>query len=125
MVTPKRDPEHRPRRKVWATPSEVEPDAGVARQVEFMRRLIESQISAPEFAKVWLAARRRALNDGERVREDFDRVLTNVFYLLDDYVIDPVLRDTEDMTDAELVGRVREALHALDALDEKRIGREV
>lgn len=100
----------------WARPSEVEPGTGVADQVRFMRELVGEQISGPDFAKSWLGARRRVLAQGERVLESFERVLTDIFYILDDYVIDPKLRDSEDMTDAQLQDRVREALRRLDDL---------
>jgi len=81
-----------------------------------MRQLGSARISAPDFAKAWLAARRRALDEGDRVREDFDRILTEVFYQLDDYVIDPTLREVGDLTDEELARRVRDALDELDSL---------
>jgi hypothetical protein len=82
-----------------------------------MRDLVSGKIAGPDFARAWLSARRRVLDAGERVRERFDRILTDVFYLLDDYVIDPTLRDSGDMTDEELVARVRVALNDLDSLD--------
>src|SRR3712207_8897826 len=63
----------------------------------------------------------RVLDAGERVREEFDRVLTDIFYLLDDYVIDPDLRDSGDITDEELVARVRAALNRSE---ERRVGKE-
>lgn len=81
-----------------------------------MRKLVDGQLSAPEFAKAWLGARRKALEGGERVREPFGRVLLDVFYLLEDYAIDPTLREEGDMSDAELAERVREALQRMDAL---------
>ncbi|WP_322751132.1 MULTISPECIES: colicin immunity domain-containing protein [unclassified Frankia] len=104
------DDASQPRRRVWSSPSEVDPGTGIARQLELMHELIEAKMSGPEFAHAWLAARRHALDEKERVRERFDRILTDVFYLLDDYVIDPSIRDSDDMTDEELVGRVRNAL---------------
>jgi hypothetical protein len=104
----------------WASPSEVDPGSNTAVQLELMRDLVSGKIAGPHFARSWLAARRRVLDAGERVREKFDRVLTDVFYLLDDYVIDPGLRDSSDMTDEELVARVRAALNDLDSLDVPR-----
>jgi hypothetical protein len=82
--------------------------------------LVGGRISAPDFAKAWLSARRRVLDRGERVRERFDRILTDTFYLLDDYVIDPTLRRSGDMTDRELVAKVRTALDDLDSLPVSR-----
>jgi hypothetical protein len=81
-----------------------------------MRQLAGTRIPAPEFAKAWLAARRRALDEGDRLRDEFDRILTEVFYQLDDYVIDPRLREAGDLTDDELARRVRDALNELDSL---------
>jgi hypothetical protein len=118
MVTHRPDEEEpQPRPRAWASPSEVEPGSGIATQLELMRDLVRGRISAPDFAKAWLAARRHVLNEGERVRENFERILTRVFYLLDDYVIDPALRDSEDMTDQELVAQVRSTLDDLNSLD--------
>lgn len=37
--------------------------------------------------------------------------------MLDDYVIDPELRDPDDMTDDELAAKVREALGELQSLN--------
>jgi hypothetical protein len=104
----------------WASPSEVDPGSATAAQLSLMRDLVSGKIAGPDFARAWLSARRRVLDAGERVRERFDRVLTDVFYLLDDYVIDPALRDSGDMTDEELVAKVFAALNDLDSLDVSR-----
>lgn len=82
-----------------------------------MQDLATGKISAPDFARSWLSARRHSLDEGERTREPFDRILTDVFYLLDDYVIDPSLRDQNDMTDEELSIKVRESLDKLNSLN--------
>lgn len=82
--------------RTWASPAEVTSGSGVATQIELMRELADGKTAGPDFARSWLAARRRVLDGGERVREKFDRMLTEVFYLLDDYVIDPTLRDAGD-----------------------------
>lgn len=108
-----------PRRRAWGSPSEVEPGTGVERQVMLIKQLVAGGISAPEFAREWLAARRRVLDEGERVRERFERILTDIFYLLDDYVIDPMLRGPEDMSDEALISRVEEAHRALIELNTK------
>ena len=81
-----------------------------------MRRLAGRDVSAPAFATAWLSARRRALDDGDRLLAAFDRILTEVFYMLDDYVIDSSLRGPGDMTDDELTRRVRDALQEVDNL---------
>lgn len=106
-----------PKKRSWASPSEVPSDSGVATQLSLMQDLVTGKISGPDFARSWLSARRRSLDEGERTRERFDRILTDVFYLLDDYVIDPSLRDEDDMTDEELGIKVRESLDELNSLN--------
>ena len=107
----------RPRRRVWAAPSEVEPGTGVATQLELMRKLVDGEVSGPDFSYAWLDARRKTLNKGERVREKFERILDDVFYLLDEYVEDPALREPGDITDEQLTEGVRDALERLSALE--------
>jgi Bacterial self-protective colicin-like immunity len=107
----------------WASPSEVDPGSAIAVQLELMRDLVGGKIAGPDFARAWLSARRCVLNAGERLRERFDRVLADVFYVLDDYVIDSALRDSNDMRDEELVAKVRTALNDLDSLDVLRRSR--
>ncbi|MGK5684787.1 hypothetical protein [Actinoplanes sp. URMC 104] len=104
------------RSRAWARPAEAPAGTGVATQVELMRRLVAGRLSGPQFAVGWLQARRQVLDDGERVRAPFERVLLDVFYLLDDYVIPPELRGPDDITDEQLTGRIREAVARLDAL---------
>jgi Bacterial self-protective colicin-like immunity len=100
----------------WAKPADVEPGTGVAEQLSLMGSVARGEIAGPDFARAWLAARRRALAGGERVREKFDHVLNQVFYMIEDYTIDPDLRDESDMSDGELVDRVRAALTELQTL---------
>lgn len=107
-----------PGRRAWAAPSEVEVGTGVAQQLALMKALVAGEISAPDFAKLWLAARRRSLDEGERVRDKFERILTNVFYLLDDYAIDPSLRGPGDISDETLKNKVDSALDELSQLDD-------
>jgi hypothetical protein len=85
-------------------------------QLALMRDLTAGRIEAPDFARSWLSARRRSMDNRERVRERFDRIITDVFYVLDDYVIDPDLREQGDMDDEELTAKVRVALEKLDSL---------
>lgn len=117
MTYQSRGRNYKHKKRAWSNPSEVEPGTGVAEQLDLMRRRVHAQISAPDFARAWLAARRRILAEGERVREQFDRILTDVFYLLDEYAIDPELRDAGDMTDEDLVQKIRSALRNLDTLE--------
>jgi hypothetical protein len=80
-----------------------------------MRELTDGRIAAPDFARGWLAARRGALDAGERVGDKLNRVLTDVFYLLDDFVIDPTLREPADMTDEALAAEIMKQIRELDA----------
>jgi len=113
----------RPRQVAWASKDEVAAGSATAEQVSLMESLAAGRISAEEFAQSWLSARRRALEPRERLREPFSRILDQVFYALDDYVIDPGLRDADDMTDEQLHAIVREHLAELDALDRHTGGR--
>jgi len=72
--------------------------------------------AGPEFARGWLAGRRAALGAGERVRAPFQRILDDVFYVLEDYVIDPELRDDDDMSDDDLLTHVRAAVERMERL---------
>ncbi|WP_327735906.1 hypothetical protein OG749_21020 [Streptomyces nojiriensis] len=85
-----------------------------------MRRLSRAEIAPERFAVQWLDARRKALNEGERVGEHLDRALHQVFYALDAYPIDPALREDGDTTDAELLGIVDRTLEWIDAAGDRR-----
>lgn len=100
----------------WARPAEVPIGSAIGDELSLMLKFEEGWVSGPEFAVGWLTARRTALGRGERVRERFEQILNQVFYLLDDYVVDPALRDKDDMTDGELVEKVRVHLQALREL---------
>lgn len=101
----------------WASPSDVEPASHTATQLRLMRDLVDGKVDAPSFAKEWFAARTRALDSGEKVREQFDCILLDLFYVLEDYVIDPELRRNGDLTDEQLVEQVAALLTRLDQLD--------
>ncbi|MFB9687808.1 hypothetical protein [Amycolatopsis plumensis] len=58
-------------------------------------------------------ARRRADEGDERTGEAVGQALGEVFFLLEDYPIDPDLREPGDLTDAELLDGVRAALEAV------------
>ncbi|GIH27125.1 hypothetical protein Aph01nite_54350 [Acrocarpospora phusangensis] len=106
-------------RLAWACPAQVPSGTGVARQFELMNLLVQGKISTPAFARDWLSARRTSLDNGERLRESFERAMNNVFYLLDNYSIDPSLRNPSDVSDEALIEGVRYALEDLSALDGK------
>ncbi|MFE6836856.1 colicin immunity domain-containing protein [Streptomyces sp. NPDC057705] len=85
-----------------------------------MRRLSRAEIRPERFAKRWLDARRKALNEDEHVAEHLCRALDQVFYALDAYPIDPALREDGDTTDAELLGIVGQTLEWIAAAGERR-----
>lgn len=105
------------RARAWARPDDVDPASHVAEQLRLIDALINGSMPGPDFARAWLAARRESLNAGERLREPFDRALNQVFYAIEDYVIDPELREPEDMTDADLVDRVNTANTVIEHLN--------
>lgn len=112
--------EFQPRQTAWTSKSDVAPESATAEQVSLMDSFAAGEISAEDFARSWLAARRQALESRERLREPLSRLLDQVFYALDDYVIDPELRDPDDMTDEQLQAIVREHLTALNSLGRGR-----
>jgi hypothetical protein len=97
----------------WSSPEQVAPDSATSEQLSLMQSLVDGDLPADSFARAWLGARRRALADGERVRGGLATALDRVFFDLDDYVIDPSLRDPDDMSDAELRSRVRLTMEEL------------
>ncbi|SFJ02271.1 self-protective colicin-like immunity [Amycolatopsis sacchari] len=80
---------------------------GLAEQVELIRRLVAGDLGPEEFAGRWLAARRRALEAGERVPLPLERLLDEVFFAVEDYVPQPELRDPGELSGPQLVERVR------------------
>ncbi|WP_051736037.1 hypothetical protein [Amycolatopsis rifamycinica] len=97
----------------WRSPAEVAPGSGVAEQLAVMASLVRGDLPGSEFARRWYAARRRADEHGERVRGTMGWVLGEVFFLLEDYPIDPAQREPGDVTDVELLVRVRGLLELL------------
>ncbi|MEU1118416.1 MULTISPECIES: colicin immunity domain-containing protein [unclassified Streptomyces] len=108
--------EARPPQMAWATKNDVAEGSATAEQLALMEAFVANSISGEEFSVAWLDARRRSMRLQERLRESFSRVLDQVFYALDDYVIDPDLRDTDDMTNDQLRAQVRKHLSDLDSL---------
>ncbi len=109
--------EFQPRQTAWASWSDVAPGSATAEQLSLMDSFTAGDISTEDFARSWLAARRQALELRERLREPFSRLLDQVFYALDDYVIDPELRDADDMTNEQLQAIVQDQLTALNSLE--------
>jgi hypothetical protein len=102
-----------PLHREWATEQDVEPGSGVADQLALMRSLVAGEISAQSFAPAWLTGWRRERNGGERTRGALNDALHDIFVVLEDYAADPSLREPDDMTDEELVAKVRKALDSL------------
>ncbi|QUQ64007.1 colicin immunity domain-containing protein [Kutzneria sp. CA-103260] len=102
-----------PLRHSWSRPADVDPDSNVAEQLELMRSLADGRILPADFARRWLAARLRSLSDRERTRSPLTEMLNRMFYALDDYAIDPSVREPGDLTDEELTDVARTALEKL------------
>ncbi|MEU8462772.1 colicin immunity domain-containing protein [Streptomyces sp. NPDC029003] len=100
----------RTRLRMWKTVGEIPPDSAIGHQLTAMRELSRGDIQPQEFATSWLASRRRSLREGERIGEQLSRRLDQIFYALDDYPIDPSLREPGDVTDAELIEKVNAVL---------------
>jgi hypothetical protein len=105
------------RPRAWARPDEVAPESHVARQLALIDALISGSLPGPDFARSWLAERRQSMDAGERLRELFERAFDQVFYAIEDYVIDPALREPGDMTDDDLVKRVAAANRSVEQLN--------
>ncbi|KUN48174.1 hypothetical protein AQJ27_09055 [Streptomyces olivochromogenes] len=103
-----------PLTRTWKTPRDVPPTSQYGHQLELMRQLVTGAIDGPLFARQWLEARRRSMDAGERVGNALITALDEVFYALEDYSIDPSLRDEDDLTDEELRERVADALARLE-----------
>ncbi|MFE1787576.1 colicin immunity domain-containing protein [Streptomyces sp. NPDC059525] len=104
----------RARQRMWKTAGAVPPDSATGRQLALMSDLSHATISPQDFAKAWLDSRRAALRNGERIGEHLSRHLDEVFYTLDDYPIDPTLREPGDATDDELLAAVNDALEKIE-----------
>ncbi|MFF2195754.1 colicin immunity domain-containing protein [Streptomyces sp. NPDC058157] len=104
----------RARQRMWKTASSVPPDSATGRQLALMKDLSRAAISPQDFAKAWLDSRRAALRSEERLGESLSRQLDQVFYALDDYPIDPALREPGDVTEGELLAAVNDAIEKIE-----------
>ncbi|MFG2479377.1 colicin immunity domain-containing protein [Streptomyces fagopyri] len=95
-------------------PRDVPATSQYGHQLSLMRQLVSGAIDGSPFARQWLEARRRSMDTGERVGNALTTALDEVFYALEDYSIDPSLRDEDDLTDEELRERVADALARLE-----------
>ena len=87
-------------------------------QIVCMRDFVAGKLSGPEFVTEWLSCRESRIVSGERVGRELEHILTQLFMDIDDrYAIDPSLRDASDMTEEELLERVRKTLDELEGLE--------
>jgi hypothetical protein len=100
----------------WRSASEVQAGAATAEQLSLMESLRSGAISATDFAQAWLSARRLALTQHERLREPLERLLDRVFYALEDYSIDPEMREEGDISDEDLRAIVISTLREVEQL---------
>ncbi|WP_208884090.1 colicin immunity domain-containing protein [Streptomyces armeniacus] len=103
-----------PRSFAWSSKSAVEPGSSTHEQLRLMQSMASGEITAPEFAQEWQGARRRAMEQGERVTTPLEDALDRVFYAIEDYSFSPELQEPGDLTDEDLLTEVAEALNQLD-----------
>lgn len=101
-----------PRYQAWSYADEIPEASHTGRLFSLMREFSSGALDGPVFARRWLAERRGAMDMGERVTDGIGCALDIVFYALEDYAIDPELRDPGDMSDDELRRHVADALIA-------------
>ncbi|MQY20699.1 colicin immunity domain-containing protein [Nocardia macrotermitis] len=102
--------------KVWKRPDDVVAGAGIDEQLELMRAVVDGDLTATQFAREWHAAHRRSLNSGEKISAQFENVLNEVFYAIEEYAIDPENKQDTDISDQELISIVRDALASSESL---------
>jgi hypothetical protein len=113
------------RAHAWKSRDEVASGSAVAGQLALMESFVRRELPGGEFARSWRAAGRLADERGERVRGALGQALSEVFFLLEDYPIDPALREPGDVTEEELLAGVRNALESLSPDDTQRFPRGV
>ncbi|WP_370413707.1 hypothetical protein [Streptomyces fradiae] len=96
--------------RAWSRPTDVEPGSAAARQLTMLHEFIIGACSAQEFARGWWEARRESQAIGERIRGPLADLFNRVFMSLEDYAIEPDLREPGDLSDAELQAVVREIM---------------
>ncbi|MER6025622.1 hypothetical protein [Streptomyces sp. NPDC001851] len=95
------------RQRAWSRPSDVAPGSSAARQLELLDQLVEGTCTASDFAHGWWKARRASQMDGERIQGPLADLFDRVFMLLEDYEVEPDLREPGDLSAAELSAAVR------------------
>ncbi|MCS0639163.1 colicin immunity domain-containing protein [Streptomyces sp. LP05-1] len=96
-----------PRHHAWSRAEEVPAGTWAGHRLELLRGFAAGEVTAAEFARGWPALRRRALEEGERLREPLSLLFDEVFALLEGYAPDPAFREPGDLSDAELREAVR------------------
>ncbi|MDX3194104.1 hypothetical protein PV458_37400 [Streptomyces sp. MN03-5084-2B] len=102
-----------PLARIVLLPDDAAPGSGVAEQLAVMAAFVRGELSGSEFGRRWHDARRRAKECDERTGDTVGYALGEVFFLLEDYPIDPLLREPGDLTDEELTDGVRAALEVV------------
>ncbi|PZT72902.1 hypothetical protein DNK56_06095 [Streptomyces sp. AC1-42W] len=100
----------------WARAREIPAGTSAARQVKLMQAFTVGSISGADFAREWLDARRASQNNGERLRDPLLTAFDQIFSLLEDYSIDPALKDPDDLSDEELTDAVRKVMERTDGI---------
>nr|WP_237526295.1 colicin immunity domain-containing protein [Streptomyces sp. SID4913] len=99
-----------PRHIAWAHARDVPDGTATSQQVCLVRDFTAGAIGGADFARGWLNARRAAQESGERLREPLLSAFQQVFLLLEDYSIDPALKDPTDLSDEQLRDAVRKSM---------------
>lgn len=99
-----------PRHIAWAHARNVPGGTATSQQVRLVRGFTAGAIGGADFARGWLNGRRAAQESGERLREPLLSAFQQVFLLLEDYSIDPALKDPADLSDEELRDAVRKSM---------------
>jgi hypothetical protein len=97
----------------WRSAGDPPVDSHVGRQLALMRAFAARTVSAEDFARGWLEERRRSLDVHERVHGALSNAVEVVFRTLEDFSIDPSLRDDDDVTPDQLRAVVHEVLTEL------------
>lgn len=99
-----------PRHIAWAHARNVPDGTATSHQLRLARDFTAGAIGGADFARGWLKARRMAQESGERLRDPLLSAFEQVFFLLEDYSIDPALKDPTDLSVQELRDAVRKSV---------------
>ncbi|MEV5613639.1 colicin immunity domain-containing protein [Streptomyces sp. NPDC052225] len=101
------EPFLRPKQRSWSRPEDVAPNTHTAQLLSFIDTYAAGTCNTQDFAHGWWGARRAAQAHGERVHGRLSELLDRVFMALEEYSVDPNLREPGDLTDHELRQAVR------------------